>query len=423
MSDYRQMWKELGVNLELHDQLLEMLGNSFRQTVGAQSGRPAAMSHFDQMFHQSHGGRVKELLDNKNAGNKNIGTFCIYVPDEIAMSADAIPIPLCGGTNFAVPYAEQSFPRDICPLIKSTLGLSFSATCPYKAVKQLTVGETTCDAKKKTWDILAGKMNFHVMEVPQKKQALDKQLWYDAVVEFKDKVEDLTGKKVEAGKLSRQIKIMNDKRKALQKLSDYRKFTPPPISGLDALLVMQMALNADPVHFTEMLNLLLQELEGRVKAGFSPVDKKAKRIMVAGCPAVMGNWKVHSLIEQSGGVVAADETCTGSKYYDNLVAETPEDLDLQLKALAERYFAINCSCFSPNNERMADILKKAEEFKIVGVVQYVLQTCHTYNIEAMRVEGALKAKGIPSIKILTDYSEEDAGQLRTRIEAFMETLS
>jgi benzoyl-CoA reductase/2-hydroxyglutaryl-CoA dehydratase subunit BcrC/BadD/HgdB len=361
-------------------------------------------------------------VENKARGNFNIGTFCIYVPDEIPMAVDAIPIPLCGGTNFTIPYSEQAFPRDICPLIKSTLGLSMSGTCPYKAVKQMTLGETTCDAKKKTWDILAGKMNFYVMEVPQKKNHIDAQLWHQAVVEFKDKVEELTGKQVNSEALAKQIKIMNAKRSALQKFTEFRKMNPPFISGLDALLVMQMALNADPKYFTEKLNLLNSELKRRAEKNNSPFTSKAKRIMVSGCPSVMGNWKVHSLIEQSGAVVVVDETCTGTKYFENLIDESPQKLDKQLQAIADRYFMINCSCFTPNDARIQDVCKKAEEFKVQGVIHYILQTCHTYNLEAQRLEGALKQKQIPSLKIITDYSEEDTEQLRTRIEAFLETL-
>lgn len=78
------------------------------------------MKYFDNVIHESYGGRVKELLDAKNGEKKIIGTFCIYVPEEITLAADVIPIALCGGTQFSIPYAEKIFPRDICPLIKST---------------------------------------------------------------------------------------------------------------------------------------------------------------------------------------------------------------------------------------------------------------------------------------------------------------
>jgi len=154
----------------------------------------------------------------------------------------------------------------------------------------------------------------------------------------------------------------------------------------------------------------------------SPFKKGTKRIMVSGCPSVMGNWKVHHLVETAGAAIVVDESCTGTRYFEHLVDETAQDLDAQLTAIADRYLKINCSCFTPNNERLDDVKRLAQDFKVDGVVQYVLQYCHTYNVEAIRVDAALKAAGIPSLKIVTDYSEEDSGQLRTRIEAFLEQL-
>ncbi|MDH5186425.1 MAG: double-cubane-cluster-containing anaerobic reductase [candidate division WOR-3 bacterium] len=422
MANHEKMWQELGLDVELHNELLKSIDRTFQQTVGAQKNRPEGMKYFDNVLHESHGGRVAELLDVKAKGNKVIGTFCIYVPDEIAMAVDITPIALCGGTNFSVPYAEKMFPRDICPLVKSTLGLAFSKTCPYAPIKNMAVGETTCDAKKKTWEILAGKVNFHVMEVPQKKEEPDIKLWHKEVREFKDKVEGLAGKKVESKRLAETIEIMNDKRRALQKLNELRKHDPPPISGLDALVVMQAALNDEPVRFTETLNQLNDELEERIEKGISPFTKGVKRIMIAGCPAVMGNWKVHWLVETSGAAIVGDETCTGSRYFENLVDETAKDLVGQLSALAERYMKINCACFTPNTDRIEGVVKKAKESNVQGVVQYILQYCHGYNVEAIRVDGALKQANIPSLKIETDYSEEDVGPLRTRVEAFLERL-
>jgi benzoyl-CoA reductase/2-hydroxyglutaryl-CoA dehydratase subunit BcrC/BadD/HgdB len=423
MADYTKMWQDMGLDVSLHNQVLESINRTFQQMVAAQPNRPAAMSYFDNVLHESHGGRIAELLDRKAKGQKTIGTFCIYVPDEIPQAVDVTPIALCGGTQFSIPYAEKTFPRDICPLIKSTLGLAFSKTCPYGPLKSMAVGETTCDAKKKTWEILAGKINFHVMELPQKKDPFDFQLWRLAVVQFKDKVEELAGAKLEPARLSQSIGVMNRKRQALQNLSDRRKQNPAPISGTDALVVMQAALNDEPVRFTEQVNRLNQELDQCAGNGASPFKPGTKRIMVSGCPSVIGNWKLHHLIETSGAAVVCDETCTGTRYFENLVDETAQDLDGQLTALAQRYMKINCACFTPNQERIDGVVGKCREYGVQGVVQYVLQTCHGYNIEAMRVEAALKKAGIPSLKVVTDYSEEDAGQLRTRIEAFLEQLA
>ena len=418
MKNYEQMWKELGMDVELHKELLSSIDKTFKQTVGAQKNRPAGIEYFDHVLHLSHSGRVAELIEARKSGRKFIGTFCIYVPEEIAMAADAIPVALCGGTQFSIPYGEKMFPRDICPLIKSTFGLALSKTCPYGPIKDLGVGETTCDAKKKAWDVV----NFHVMEVPQKKSKLDLDLWHQAVIEFREKVEKLTGKKVKQTRLSETINIMNEKRRALANLNELRRYDPPPISGLDALVVMQAALNDEPVRFTKYLNELNKELADRIKKHSSPFSRGVKRIMISGCPSVMGNWKIHSLIERAGAAIVIDETCTGTRYFENLVEDGKKTLDEQLLALAERYMKINCACFSPNNERLESIEKIIDAYKVQGVVQYILQYCHGYNVEAIRVASVLKERNIPNIKIETDYSEEDVGQLRTRVDAFLEQL-
>jgi len=419
MPNHEKMWSELGMDVELHKELLQSIDNTFQQTVGDQKNRPEGIKYFDHVLHESHGERVAELIEARKDGRKFIGTFCIYVPEEIAMAADAIPVALCGGTQFSIPYGEKMFPRDICPLIKSTFGLALSKTCPYGPIKDLGVGETTCDAKKKAWDVV----NFHVMEVPQKKGDLDFALWHQAVVDFKTRVEQLTGKKVEAERLSAAIKIMNEKRRALQKLNELRKHDPPPISGLDALVVMQAALNDEPVRFTEHLQKLNAELDERIRSGVSPFSKGVKRIMISGCPSVMGNWKVHSLIEKTGAAIVIDETCTGTRYFENLVEDGKRDINGQLSALAERYMKINCACFSPNNERMESIEKIINAYEVNGVLQYILQYCHGYNVEAIRVANVLKKRNMPNIKIVTDYAEEDIGQLRTRIDAFLEQVA
>jgi benzoyl-CoA reductase/2-hydroxyglutaryl-CoA dehydratase subunit BcrC/BadD/HgdB len=422
MSNDKEMWKKLGLDVELHQEILDSIEKKFEEQVLSQKNRPANMIYFDMVIKNAHGARVQEIIDRKNNGAKFIGTFCIYVPEEIVLALDAIPVALCGGTSLSIPYAEKTFPRNICPLVKSTLGLSFSRTCPYAPIKDMAVGETTCDAKKKTWDVLSKKVNFHVMEVPQKKEAKDKELWHEEVFKFKNRLEELAGKKLESEKLSKTIQLMNRKRRAIANLHSLRKGRMLPISGMDSLVIMQAALNDEPERFCQKLEQLNEELGRRIKNGASIADKKAKRIMISGCPSVMGNWKTHHLIESAGAVIVCDETCTGTRYFENLVTEGNGNLAHQLKAISDRYLEISCSCFSPNEERMSNVLRLAKEYQVDGVVQYILQYCHTYNVEAINIASALKKEGIPNIKIETDYSEEDVGQLKTRLEAFFEGI-
>jgi benzoyl-CoA reductase/2-hydroxyglutaryl-CoA dehydratase subunit BcrC/BadD/HgdB len=143
--------------------------------------------------------------------------------------------------------------------------------------------------------------------------------------------------------------------------------------------------------------------------------------MVAGSPSVLGNWKLHHIIETAGAAVVCDESCTGTRYYRDLVDESAGTLDEQLAALADRYLTIDCACFTPNNDRLENVVALAKEYNVDGVVQYALQYCHTYNVESKRVAGALADAGFRSLEIVSDYSEEDEGQLRTRIEALLES--
>ncbi len=420
MTDFHKLWTELGVDIELHDQLIASLHELHEKTHLSQKNRPHAMSLFDQAFHASHGARVAELWERRRQGGKAIGTFCIYVPDEIALAVDVVPIPLCGGSDWPVSYADKMLPRDICPILRSTFGMVFSGTCPYGPLKDFIVGETTCDAKKKTWDLFG----FKVMEVPQKKKDIDRELWLREVLAFTKMMEELSGKRVTAENLGPAIKLMNRKRRALQRINDFRKLEEPPISGLDALLVSQVALNMDTERFVRDAEELGDELQQRADTGLSAYQglNPGKRILMAGTPAPLGNAKVHYLAECSGLRIVADESCTGSRYFRDTVDETPSDRGGKIAAIADRYFSIDCSCFSPNTERLENIRMLAKEFRVQGVIQNILQYCHGYNIEAKAVEKALRVQGIPSLKIVTDYSPEDSGQIRTRIEAFAELL-
>jgi len=417
-----ELLKDLGLDVDLHHRIFDAVGRSFRETVLAQKNRPARMAYFDGVIREAHGGRVREIVERRAAGDKLVGTFCIYVPEELVLALGAIPVALCGGTSLSIPYAERLLPRDICPLVKSTVGLALSNACPYGPIEDLAVGETTCDAKKKTWDLLAKDGNFHVLELPQKKGARDKDLWYEEVVLFKARLERLTGRTLDPEKLSRAVRLMNRKRRALVRLNDFRKEGNPPLSGLDALVVMQGALLDDAVRFTERLEALNEELEDRVRRGIGVAPGRAKRIMISGCPSVLGNWKLHALVESAGALIVCDETCTGSRYYENPVDEAGSGLEAQIAAIAARYLKIECSCFSPNDERIRSVTRLAREHRVDGVIQYILQYCHTYNIEAVSVAAALKDVGVPSLKIVTDYAEADTGQLRLRVDAFFEGL-
>ena len=419
-TDFIQMWKELGVNIELHNKLLAHDFKLHTQTHLSQKNRPSSMKLFDEAVHASHKQRVSEILEYRKQGGKSIGTFCIYIPDEIALAAEVLPIPLCGGSSFPVVYADKMLPRDICPILRSTFGMALSGTCPYKKLKEAAFGETTCDGKKKTWDLFG----FEVLEVPQKKNDIDMELWLKEVYGFKDYMEKLSGVKITIKKLKESIYLVNEKRKVLQSINNYRRFLNPPISGLDALLISQTALNMDVKKFINAGKELIEELEHRVNKNISAYENNGGiRVLVAGTPSPMGNAKVHHAIETSGMQIVADESCTGMRYFRNLVDDTPENIDELIKVVADRYLKIDCPCFSPNKERIENITQIIDEYKIKGVIHNILSFCHGFNIEAKKIDMVLNKLNIPSLKIVTDYSYEDIEQIKVRTETFAELIS
>jgi len=422
-TDNREMWAELGIDLKPHDALLSALGPIFQDVYLSQKNRPEGMGFFDFVVGDIHGIRVQELRQHAMNGGKVVATYCVFVPEEIVWAADAIPVGLCAGTQFSVPLAEEVLPRNTCALIKSSFGFKLGRICPYVQASHLIVGETTCDGKKKMFEILNQYQPVYVMEVPNKKTSLSRNLWLGEVLAFKDVIETLTGNKLTLNKLTQAIKSVNERRRALQRLYNLRKARPVPISGKDALLVTQVSFYDDVNRCIKQVNALCDELEKRVDSGQGVAPAKAPRILISGSPMAIPNWKLHHIVESSGAVVVCEESCTGTRFFSDLVQdEKPNTVEKALKLIAERYLQIHCACFTPNEERLDDIVKLAREYQADGVIHYNLQFCHTYANEAVKVESLLAKEGIPLLCIETDYSEGDAGQLRTRVEAFLEMI-
>jgi len=127
---------------------------------------------------------------------------------------------------------------------------------------------------------------------------------------------------------------------------------------------------------------------------------------------------VVTAIEESGGVVIAYENCIGVKPVELLVDEAEE----LYKAIADKYLQIGCSVMSPNNNRYELLTRLVKEFKVDGVVEMVLQACHTYAVETTEIRKLMQKENMPFISVETDYSTSDTAQLKTRLEAFIEML-
>ncbi len=424
-EDYRKMWTELGLDLEAHDMLLGVLGPAYAQTFLTQKDRPEGMKYFDFVMSEVHGLRIKELMDAKAQGRKVVGSFCTFVPEEMILALDGVSVGLCAGAEFGFAEVEKHLPRNTCGLIKSFFGFSLSRVCPYMSASDLVVGENTCDGKKKAYEIFDGMplVNaLYVMDLPQMKGPAGKALLKTEYVKFAGKLEALTGKKLTVENLKKGIATVNAKRAAMHRLARLRAADPAPISGLDALLANQVFFYDDPVRFTGSVNAICDELEQRVKAGQGVAKKGAPRVLVSGCPMAVPNWKLPAIVEACGAVIVGEESCVGERGTRNLSSDKGTTVDALIDGLVERYLGIDCAVFTPNPSRLEHIKGMADAYKADGVIHYGLQFCSPYQIEGGLVEKALEKAKIPTLRIDTDYSMEDAGQIRTRVEAFLERI-
>jgi benzoyl-CoA reductase/2-hydroxyglutaryl-CoA dehydratase subunit BcrC/BadD/HgdB len=363
------------------------------------------------------------LAEHKEAGGKVAGVYCLFAPTELVRAAGAIPVSLCGKKEAPIPAAEKTLPPNLCPLIKSSYGYAVTDTCPFFGASDFILGETTCDGKKKMFELRGRIKPLHLMHLPYDTnggQAL--VFWLQEITRLKGFLEEQTGQSIEAHELNRQIKLQNEVRRLLWKISRYSAAETIPLSGLDMMTVMETKSSCcDLEAYAGLLRQLIEELDVRSAAGASVQRRGGPRLLLTGCPVGKGSEKVLRLIEECGGMIVSLENCTGIKGQDLLVEEDTAD---PLEALARRYLQTPCSCMTPNEGRLHLLQRLVEEFRVQGVVDLTWQCCHTYNVESFVIKEFLeKRHDLPFLHLETDYSASDTEQLRTRIEAFLELIA
>jgi benzoyl-CoA reductase/2-hydroxyglutaryl-CoA dehydratase subunit BcrC/BadD/HgdB len=360
------------------------------------------------------------LKEAKEAGARVVGTYCLYSPAELIVAAGAIPVSLCGTSQNPIPAAEKILPRNLCPLIKSSYGFAVTDTCPYFHFADLLIAETTCDGKKKMYELLKEIKPLHLMQLPQVQDEAALEYWLIELKRVMRRLEEEFAVQITEEKLHEAIKLCNDERRSFQALQDVCRRKPSPITGQDMLTVLHnRGFTVDKRHGIDLVDSLTKELLETARAGISPFTNFTPRILLTGVPVGIGSDKVVRLVEECGGSVVCFESCGAYKKVDPVDEDSPDPL----RAIAERYLRIPCSCMSPNQGRFELVERLAREFQVDGVIDLTWQGCHTYNIESYSLKKYLQDRSeIPFLQIETDYSESDTGQLKVRIEAFLEIL-
>lgn len=365
---------------------------------------------------------LKYTEEQKAKGHPVVGIYCGYAPIELIQAMGIVPAVLCAFSKTPIASAETVLPANLCPLIKSSYGFILEGSCPFFALSEAVIAETTCDGKKKMFELAADVKPMYVMDLPQlpdEPEALDN--WTAMIRKLQRFLERVFDRKASDEAIETAIQQANRKNRLMRRFYEFASLHPPVINWEEMYDVGFLALPATGDQMVPILETVLAKLEDRAAHGLHYGSTHTPRILVTGCPVGGDALKIFKIIEASGGRVVAPDACTGSKAFMGEIEENTND---PVRAMAKRYLEIPCACMTPNNRRLSEISKTIETFKPDAVVDFVLTACHSYNVESLKIGRHVNDyHGLPYLKIESDYSDNDEGQIRTKIEAMFEMMA
>ena len=373
-----------------------------------------------ESFPEARKSGFMKMKAHKDNGGKIVGTYCSFIPTELIIAAGAIPVTLCATSEEPIAAAEEHLPSNLCPLIKASYGFALTDTCPYFYFSDFIVGETTCDGKKKMFELMNDIKDTYVMQLPSSRDEAALTMWESEIKKFWKKLEDFYGVTITEEDVKKAILQKNAERDLVLEYLDLGKLNPSPISGYE------LGTKLDTLSFIPSMEERCKQLRERIdevkadwEANYKGKVSRKPRILITGCPNGGVRDKTIKVLEELGADVVTFDACNSNR-------EKIEKVDTTLpvtEALAKKYLNINCSVMSPNTNRLKFISDMIDDYQVDGVLEIILQACHTFSIESYNVKKSVLAKGIPYLKVETDYSKADAGQINTRLEAFLETIA
>ena len=351
----------------------------------------------------------------KAEGRPIVGILCEYAPRELIIAAGAVPVCLCGGSLEMIGPAENDLPANLCPLIKSTYGYHAEKANPFLEMADLIVAETTCDGKKKMYELMARTREMAILELPQKPGGQDALTqWCAELKKFKARLEQRFKTQITEERLRLAIKLMNRERRLRRDLGRLMASDAPAITGRQLLDFKSIISCIDSdLH---MYAMALEQFQSQSSAQ----NAHKVRVLLTGVPTVHGAERVVDLIEGTGGLIVCMENCTGLKPVWEDVDEEAHD---PLWAIARKYMNLPCSVMTPNDGRLDLLAELARVFRPDCVVDLSWQACLTYDVESWRIkEWAEQKENIPYLRISTDYSPSDSARISMRLEALYETV-
>jgi benzoyl-CoA reductase subunit C len=348
----------------------------------------------------------------KKKGKPVVGWTCTYTPEEIIYAANALPVRVLGDLE-RTPLADAYLPQNVCSFCRSCFDQALRGKYDY--LDGYTVSNTcdSCGMMYGMWKYHVKVPYFYFINTPHTKNEKAHNFFYEEVKKLKESLENNFKTDISKESLKNAVKVYNENRVLLRKVYDLRKNSPPLISGVEALEIVLSSMLTSKEEHNKLLKQLLDQIENRIDT-----SKKGIRLLVSG--SVMDNTEMIKIVEGTGANVVADDLCTGSRYFWNLVNPTADPLH----AIANRYLdKIPCPFTAHSMDRFKHTLEMAKKYDVEGAIIFVLKFCDTHLFDTPILLEKLKAQGLPVLYLEWEHAMSGIAQLKTRIEAFIEMIS
>lgn len=366
---------------------------------------------FEELLREPENPAIRQARDS---GKQILGYFCTYMPVELITAAGLVPLRLRGKAGGDTALADAYMSSRICTYVRHTVNLAIDGQLDFLAGE---ISLNTCDHVRRAYDVLRHKtsLGFHgFLSVPR--QARESLLdWYvEELQNLSKALEDHFKVKIYKKSLRAAIVKHNEVRRLLAELNRHRSGPDPRLTGAEMLLIQVVSLITPPDYFIGQARALLKAL---VKA--KPLAPARARLLLYGGELDEPAYVRH--IESQGALVAGDRLCFGQRVYDELIPSKGDPLTTLARAYMMR---IPCARMIGDFAiRAKDIIDTVKAIDADGVVFQRLTFCDPWAGEAHNLKNRLKKEGIPILILEREYGTSQAGQVKTRVQAFIEQIS
>ncbi len=369
---------------------------------------------------QSYGVRARELKDK---GEKIIGYICSFVPLEMITAAGCIPFRVRGDVNEPITKGDNLLETIVCPFIRSCFDLSVKGK--YDFLTGMVIPHA-CDSMTRsysTWNYSLDLPFFHFLNIPSVVKEASFEFFGAELKTLRESLEEFAGKKITDGDIREAITLHNKNREKTKALYAFRKSSPPMISGRELTKVLTVGTSL-PV---EEANRLFFDGMAEIQQRKTPPLASGPRILIDG--ACVDNVELAGVVEDMGGNVVVDALCNGTRDHFPQVDTDRDPVD----ALAHRYLDdINCPKTYRENkagtfegdaeDRFGDIGRFAKDFEVDGAILYVYKYCDPFGFEVPARKAYYESINVPILHLEDEYSAGTIGQIKTRVQAFLEMI-